>query len=50
MQPVRGADLHHRIDREIEELALAKPGAGEELDRQPRESGAGRERVGPARR
>lgn len=34
MQPVRGADLHDRIDGQIEELALAKPGPGEELDRE----------------
>ena len=34
VQPVRGADLHHRVDGEIEELALAQPGAGEELDRE----------------
>jgi len=37
VQPVRGADLHDRVDREIEELALAKPGPGEELDREPGE-------------
>ena len=37
VQPVRGADLHDRIDGQIEELALAKPGPGEELDREPGE-------------
>ena len=34
VQPVRRADLDHRIDLQVEELALAQPGAGEELDRQ----------------
>ena len=37
VQPVRGADLHDRVDRQIEELAAPKPGAGEELDREPGE-------------
>ena len=37
VQPVRGADLHDRVDGQIEELALAQPGPGEELDRQPGE-------------
>ena len=37
VQPVRGADLHDRVDGQVEELALAKPGAGEELDREPGE-------------
>ena len=37
VQPVRRADLHDRIDGQIKELALAQPGPGEELDRQPGE-------------
>ena len=37
VQPVRGADLHDRVDGQIEELALAKTGPGEELDREPGE-------------
>ena len=37
VQPVRGADLHDRVDGQIEELAFAQPGPGEELDRQPSE-------------
>jgi hypothetical protein len=37
VQPVGRADLDHRIDGQIEELALAQPSAGEELDRQPGE-------------
>ena len=42
VQPVRGADLHDRVDRQIEELAAAQPGAGEELDREARERIVGR--------
>ena len=34
VQPVRGADLHHGIDCEIEEFALAQAGAGQELHAQ----------------
>ena len=37
VQPVRGADLHDRVDSEIKELALPQPGPGEELDRQASE-------------
>jgi hypothetical protein len=37
VEPVRRADLHDRFGREIEELALPKPGPGEELDREPGE-------------
>jgi hypothetical protein len=37
VQPVRGADLHDRVDSQIEELSLAKPGPGEKLDREPGE-------------
>ena len=31
-QPVGGADLHDGVDGEVDELALAHAGAGEELD------------------
>jgi hypothetical protein len=37
VQPVRGADLHDGVDGEVQELALAQAGAGEELHRQPHE-------------
>ena len=40
VQPVGGADLHDGIGGEVEELALAQPGAGEKLD------GESDERVG----
>src|SRR6266568_3691591 len=31
VQPVSGADLHHGVDGEVEELAFAQAGAGQEL-------------------
>jgi hypothetical protein len=37
VQPVRGADLHDRVDLQVEKLAASQAGAGEELDREPRE-------------
>ena len=44
-QPEGGADLHDGVDGETEELALADPGAGQELDYQSRQ----RVRVGAGR-
>ena len=37
VQPVGGADLHHGVDREVQELALAQPRAGQELHGQAHE-------------
>jgi hypothetical protein len=37
VQPVRRADLHHRIDLQVQELAAAHPSPGEKLDREPGE-------------
>ncbi|EUA42901.1 phage integrase family protein [Mycobacterium xenopi 3993] len=37
VQPVRGSDLHHGIDCEIEEFTLAQAGAGEKLHAQSNE-------------
>ncbi len=31
VQPVGGADLHDRVDGEVEEFAFAQPGAGQEF-------------------
>ena len=37
VQPVGGPDLHHRIGGEVEEFALAEPGAGEKFHGEPDE-------------
>jgi hypothetical protein len=37
MKPACGADLHHRVDRQLQELATPQAGAGEKLDGQTRE-------------
>ena len=34
-QPESGSDLDHGVDSQAEELALAHPGAGEDLDEHP---------------
>ena len=44
VQPVRGADLHDRVDLQVQELAAPQAGAGEELDRESRERIVGRAR------
>ena len=43
-EPERGADLHDGVDGEVEQFALADPGAGEQLDDQP-DSGSGSARA-----
>jgi hypothetical protein len=51
-QPESGSDLDHGVDSQAEELALAHPGAGEDLDEHPVERvwqgpGGGHECGGP---